>query len=190
MSGEFPPVAALPQLTLHPSVNPEEIKPAEIVSDWLKSFVEGLEKGDISGNFLDKESWCRDFISFSWDIACHNGAEAISNYLIASKVEFSDPKPDQLGVLQPQLADLGGLRFIQSGFSFKTKFGTGKGVLRLASVGPDQWKAWTVFTVLEKLDEKADLGSSKTEAKEQSSALNHGVDDPQVLIVGAGNSHT
>ncbi|KAK5788371.1 hypothetical protein VI817_009329 [Penicillium citrinum] len=173
MSGEFPPVAALPQLTLHPSVNPEEIKPAEIINGWLQSFVESLEKGDISGHFLDKESWWRDFITFSWDIVCHNGTEAISNYLIASKVEFSDPKADQIGALQPQLVDLGGLRFIQSGFSFKTKFGTGKGVLRLASVGPDQWKAWTVFTVLEKLHEKAD---------EQSSALNHGADDPQVLI--------
>ncbi|KAJ6105561.1 hypothetical protein N7512_009078 [Penicillium capsulatum] len=178
MSSEY---AALPPLTLHASVEPEQLDAAKIVTDWLSSFTESLTKGqpeDVSGHFLEKESWWRDFISFSWDIACHNGAEAICKYLSASTAGFTEPKPDQPGALQPQLTDLGGLKFIHSGFSFKTDFGIGRGVLKLANVGPDQWKAWTVFTVLEHLREQQ--GEIQSRASPD--------DNLQVLIVGAGHS--
>lgn len=200
MYDEYPPLAALPQLTLHPSVDPERLDAAKIVNDWLSSFTESLSQGrpdDISSHFLGEESWWRDFVSFSWDIACHNGAEAICNYLRSSKVEFAESKADQPGALQPQLADMGGLRFIQSGFGFKTKFGTGRGVVRLANVGPDQWKAWTVFTVLETLNGQDELFSRREkEAEMQGGASSRGApaasdqidSNLQVLIVGAGKA--
>ncbi|KAL2817713.1 hypothetical protein BDW59DRAFT_131956 [Aspergillus cavernicola] len=200
MPDEFPPLAALPQLTLHPSVEPEHLDAAKIVNDWLSSFTESLTKGrvgDMSGHFLDKESWWRDFVSFSWDIACHNGAEAICKYLSSSTTGFAQPTMDQAGALQPHLADMGGLRFIQSGFCFKNNFGVGRGVLRLANVGPDQWKAWTVFTVLERLNEQERLELRRAkEAEIQSSASSRGtlpssiqIDGSlQVLVIGAGQS--
>lgn len=197
MYDEYPPLAALPQLTLHPSIDPERLDAAKIVNDWLSSFTESLSQGQsdsILGHFLEKESWWRDFVSFSWDIACHNGAEAICTYLTSSTVGFSEPKADQPGALQPQLADMGGLRFIQSGFGFKTKFGTGRGVVRLANVGPDQWKAWTVFTVLEQLNGQDELLSRRAkEAEMQAGAPSQTPpasaqtdSNLQVLVVGAG----
>ncbi|KAJ5106621.1 hypothetical protein N7456_003296 [Penicillium angulare] len=178
MSHEFPPLAALPPLTLHQSV--EQLDASKIVNSWLSSFTSRFDKGqatDILDHFLEKESWWRDFVSFSWDIACHNGAETICEYLSSSTTGFAEPKADQLGALQPQLADMGGLRFIQSGFTFKNNFGTGRGVLRLANVGPNRWKAWTVFTVLERLNETENLPSNN----QPDGAL-------QVLVVGAGQS--
>ncbi|KAJ5611490.1 hypothetical protein N7528_008595 [Penicillium herquei] len=180
MSDEFPPYAAIPALTLHPSVNPEQLDAAKVVTSWLSSFTESLTKGqvdDISDHFLEKESWFRDFISFSWDIACPNGAEAISKYLSTSKTGFRHPKADQPGAMMPQLANFGPMQFVQSGFSFETDVGLGRGVLRLASVGPDQWKAWTIFTTLEHLKEQ------ETETQSNSS-----LDSLQILIVGAGHS--
>ncbi|KAL3469794.1 hypothetical protein BJX99DRAFT_240627 [Aspergillus californicus] len=175
---EFPPYAALPQLTLDPSISPETLDAAQIVNDWFSSLTKSLTAGQtepISSHFLEKESWWRDFVSLSWDIACPNGAETIASYLGTSKTGFSEPKTDQAGALAPQLADMGGLRFIQSGFSFKNQFGAGRGVLRLANVGPEEWRAWTVFTVLEGLNEQV---PSSTEA-------DAGL---QVLVVGAGHA--
>ncbi|KAL4866473.1 hypothetical protein BDV12DRAFT_172855 [Aspergillus spectabilis] len=195
MSDEFPPLAALPQLTLHPSVSQEHLYAAKIVNDWISSFTESLTTGrlgDILGHFLEKESWWRDFVSLSWDIACHNGAEAICNYLSRSTTGFAEPKADQLGALQPHLADMGGLRFIQSGFGFKTNFGVGRGVLRLANVGPEQWKAWTVFSVLERLNEQEELELQRAkEADIQSNTLPSSIQTDgslHVLVVGAGHS--
>lgn len=197
MYDEYPPLAALPQLTLHPSIDLARLDAAKIVNDWLSSFTESLSQGqsdDILGHFLEKESWWRDFVSFSWDIACHNGAEAICNYLTSSAVGFAEPKADQPGALQPQLADMGGLRFIQSGFGFKTKFGTGRGVVRLANVGPHQWKAWTVFTVLEQLNGQDELFSHRAKEAEMQAGAPSQTPPPsdqtdsnlQVLVVGAG----
>jgi hypothetical protein len=36
------------------------------------------------------------------------------------------------------------MKFIQSGFRFKTRVGKGRGVVRLANVGPEEWRAWKV----------------------------------------------
>ncbi|KAL5334973.1 flavin-binding monooxygenase [Aspergillus crustosus] len=184
MSDEYPPLAALPQLTLHPSINTTQLDAAKIANDWLSSLTESLSTGHkdaISALFLQKESWWRDFVSLSWDIASPNGAEAISDYLARSGAWFREPKSDQPGVLQPHLAEMGPFRFIQTGFSFRTDSGAGRGVLRLANVGPEEWKAWTVFTVLEGLKEQEGQKVRKAEDTETD-------DDPQVLVVGAGQS--
>ncbi|KAJ5757132.1 uncharacterized protein N7511_007314 [Penicillium nucicola] len=199
MSDEFPLLAPLPPLALHPSLKPEQLDAATITGGWLSSLAESLQKGqpeEALDHFLDKESWWRDFISLSWDITSLNGAEAISNYICNSEAGLTELKADQPGALQPHLEDLGGLKFIQSGFSFKSKFGDGRGIVRLANVEPDQWKAWTVFTMLEHL---VDEGTAKTEETEEvdgtSGASNHEASTPdihsdalQVLIIGAGQS--
>ncbi|KAL3456228.1 FAD/NAD(P)-binding domain-containing protein [Aspergillus heterothallicus] len=196
ISDEYPPHAALPQLTLHPSIDADQVDATKIATAWLSSFSKSLSTGrsqDIQAHFLEKESWWRDFVSFSWDIACPNGSEAIASYLVSSTSDFSEPKLDQPGALQPHLADLGGMRFVQAGFGFKTKFGKGRGVLHLANVGPEEWKAWTVFTLLERLNGQDELEARRVkEAGVQSSgtgtksASDDG--DLQVLVVGAGQS--
>ncbi|KAJ5903308.1 hypothetical protein N7504_005691 [Penicillium tannophilum] len=199
MTDEFPPLAALPQLILHPSVKPEDLDAAKVVDNWLLSFMGSLKNastGDMHDHFLEKESWWRDFLSLTWDIACHNGSEAICKYLSTSTSGFTELKAEQQSALQPRLEDLGGLRFIQSGFSFKNNFGTGRGVLRLANVGVDQWKAWTVFTKLENLNKEEGHERPTTESDIQCGGSSNGTlppvtqtdDDLQVLIVGAGHS--
>lgn len=171
-------MAALPRLNLHPSLESEHVDATKVVNDWLSDLTKCLTKfpmDNASSLFLEEESWWRDMISFTWDIACHNGAEAICKYISTSKAGVFELRADQMGVLQPQLVDMGGFHFIQSGFSFKTNFGVGRGVLRLANVGLHEWRAWTVFTVLERLHEELQQ-ETKTD------------DDVQVLVVGAGES--
>ncbi|KAJ5223237.1 hypothetical protein N7468_007779 [Penicillium chermesinum] len=178
MLDEYPPLAALPQLALHSAAEPGQLNAADIVDKWLSSLTESLRKAcasDIHRHFLEKESWWRDFISLSWDIACHNGADAIGKYLGTSTTGFQELHARLPGALQPQVVDMGGLLFIQSGFTFKTNFGAGRGILRLANVGPDEWKAWTVFTVLE--------GFHESEGMKSPSAIQED-DHLQVLVVG------
>ncbi|KAL2847866.1 hypothetical protein BJY01DRAFT_262845 [Aspergillus pseudoustus] len=194
---DYPPLAALPKLTLHPSVDAKALDAAKVVADWLSSLTQGLASGaqdDIRTLFLEKESWWRDFVSFSWDIATHNGTEAISKYITSSTSGFAEPKTDLSFALQPQLMEMGPFQFIQSGFSFKNKFGTGRGILRLANVGPDEWKAWTVSTILERLNGQDELEAKRLKEQAiQSSPSGHGIPskedtDLQVLIVGAGQA--
>lgn len=195
MANEFPPLAALPQLTLHESIKRDQLDAPKIVADWFSSLVQNLDKpGNLPDLFLEKESWWRDFVSLSWDIACKNGSEAIAQYLSSSTAGFAEPKADQPGTLQPNLTDMGGMLFIQSGFSFKSNCGVGRGVVRLANVGPDQWKAWTVLTQLERLNGQDELELRRAKESETQPGASH-VDAEsnneaeaglQVLVIGAG----
>ena len=74
---------------------------------------------------------------------------------------------------------MGGLIWIESGFTFDTKAGTGRGIVRLANVGPLQWKAWIVHTTLDELK-----GFPEHSPQEKSNGYE--TKDTQVLIIGAG----
>ena len=74
---------------------------------------------------------------------------------------------------------MGGLIWVESGFTFDTKAGTGRGIVRLAKVGPLQWKAWIVHTTLDELK-----GFPEHSPKGKSNGYE--TKDTQVLIIGAG----
>ncbi|KAL4993572.1 hypothetical protein BDV10DRAFT_22600 [Aspergillus recurvatus] len=86
---------------------------------------------------------------------------------------------------------MGGMKFIQSAFRFKTRVGKGRGVVRSANVGPEEWRAWTVYTVLERLDghdevearrEKEQSTRSSSSGAVPSSTRSDG--DVHVLVIG------
>ncbi|CAP79351.1 Pc17g00640 [Penicillium rubens Wisconsin 54-1255] len=194
MSDEFPPLAPLPQLTLHPSTDPSQIDAPKMVNAWLTTLTTALTANQpiiLTTHFLPDHSWWRDLATFTWDIACHNGSEAISKYLRSSTSGFTEAVADLPGALAPHLEDMGGMKFIQSGFRFKTRVGKGRGVVRLANVGPEEWRAWTVYTVLERLDGQDEVEARRE--KEQSTlssssgavlASTRGEGDVQVLVIG------
>ncbi|OKL64381.1 hypothetical protein UA08_01104 [Talaromyces atroroseus] len=199
MSQEFPPLATIPPLTLHESIKRNELDASKPVHAWLASLSKTLNEGksaDFSVLFLEKDSWWRDFVALTWDIECRNGADAIHEFLRHSKAGLTGVAVGETPALQPQLVDMGGLLFIQSGFTFKTDFGTGRGVLRLANVGFNEWKAWTVFTSLERLHGQTEVDMSVV-GTQGVDAISHGAsggsmananDHLQVLVIGAGHS--
>ncbi|KAL2865890.1 flavin-containing monooxygenase [Aspergillus lucknowensis] len=194
MPDEFPPLAPLPQLTLHPSTDPSTIDAPQIVSSWLTTLTTSLSKTNptlattaTQSLFLPAHSWFRDLATFTWTISCHNGAETIGKYLHDSTAGFTDAVADLQGVLAPRLEDMGGMKFIQAGFRFKTRVGKGRGVVRLANVDEETWQAWTVYTVLERLDgqdERVQVGP----ANGTGPSMAQSTDDVQVLVIGAGHS--
>lgn len=197
MAAEFPPLAALPKLTLHESIDRNKVDVSKIVDDWLSSLSQRFTQcrlTNLSDLFIE-ESWWRDLVALSWDFTSKHGPEDISKYLGASVAGFGQLKTIQPGALQPQLVDMGGMMYIQSGFSFQTKVGSGRGLVRLANVGPEEWKAWTVLTQLERLTGQDELEMLKVKESETQAGVSNVVngdlkprtEDLQVLVVGAGS---
>jgi hypothetical protein len=175
--------APLPSLVLHGDVNRDSIHPRNIAKAWLESLQEKISQDqltDISDLFIEA-SWWRDIVGLSWNITTKRGTDEISQYLQSqvAKSGFGRFNIIDEGALQPRLSDMGGLIWIESGFTFENKTGTGRGIVRLANVCPLQWKAWIVHTNLDDLK-----GFPEQSAQEQLNG--HSSTDTQVLIIGAG----
>ncbi|KAL3487675.1 hypothetical protein BJX62DRAFT_253826 [Aspergillus germanicus] len=199
MSDEFPPLAPLPNLTLHPSTNPDTIDAPQIVNTWLRALTASLAENQPIATtllFLPEHSWWRDLATFTWNITCKNGTEKISKYIQHSNAGFTDAVADLPGALAPRLEDMGGMKFIQAGFRFRTGAGRGRGVVRLANVGPEVWRAWTVYTVLERLDGQDGVEARRERESGIPGSASNGTgpasiqqdNDVQVLVIGAGHS--
>jgi hypothetical protein len=194
---EDPPLGTIPVLSLHHEVRREDVDAATVVTRWLlelEALLAQQEFRRLSELFIE-DSWWRDVVALTWDITSKQGPEAIGNYLAVSTANLTDLHPIKSGGLQPALVDMGGLFWIQSGFTFKGSHGHGRGFVRLANVGASRWKAWLVFTQLEQFPKKiehqvevnrhpgtghqiprtSDLGESDLPSAEL-----------EVLIVGAG----
>lgn len=175
--------APLPELVLHDLTSRDEIDPKSIAKTWLESLQTKISQSqlqNVSDLFID-DSWWRDIVGLSWNITTKRGASRISQYLQtqAPKSGFGKFAVIEQGVLQPRLSDMGGLIWIESGFTFETKTGTGRGILRLSNTGPRQWKAWIVHTTLDEL-------KGFPEHPPQEKPTGPETKDIQVLIIGAG----
>lgn len=190
--------ATLPPLTLHEGVNKDAIDAPNIAKEWLAKLDKRVqEQSDISDLFVE-ESWWRDIIALSWDWTSKHGPAAINKYLESTSGSgFGQLKVIESGGLQPAFVDMGAVKWLQSGFTFQTDAGNGRGLFRLANVGPEEWKAWIVLTQLDQLKGQEKLGSPFEDKKPHNDAALHGVngvdghhkpvdEKPTVLIVGAG----
>lgn len=207
---EFPPAAPIPTACLCGEDRPDGTELLRIVDTWLADLQGRLDKAgrtDIVDLFL-QESWWRDIVALSWDLHTKKGTSAISAHLDESTAGLGELKVIRTGGLVPTIEVESGLHFIQSGFTFTTKFGRGTGLVRLVNPTPSEWKAWTVLTQLEALDghDKTTLlpEFGVTNGKPKTNGITNGVTngltngvtngvtngdshgDPQVVIVGAG----
>ncbi|KAK1710042.1 uncharacterized protein BDZ83DRAFT_757600, partial [Colletotrichum acutatum] len=144
----------IPTLTLQEGVKKEEVDAEKISGEWLSKLEKRFAErsfSNISDLFIDN-CWWRDIVGLSWDFTCKQGQDNIKKYLASANHGLSELQTNKLGGLKPLLLDFDGMVWIQTGFTFKTPHGEGKGLLKLGNTGKDEWKAWTVFTQLEKLD--------------------------------------
>ncbi|KAI8246859.1 putative indole-3-pyruvate monooxygenase YUCCA8 [Colletotrichum sp. SAR 10_99] len=148
----------LPDLQLQPGVTKESVDAVQITTSWLTTLSQRFAEKDFTLSDLFIENcWWRDIVALSWDFSCKQGQAAIAAYLSSADHGLSELEPNKFGGLQPLLVDFGGQIWIQSGFTFRTPHGEGKGLLKLMNVGVGEWKAWTVFTQLERLDYQREL---------------------------------
>jgi hypothetical protein len=199
------PLAQIPPLVLHDGVDPANIDAVGIATKWLAA-IEAVANGGNSES-LDKlfveQSWWRDMIALDWDISARAGPKQIDTLIKKAKNGLQDLKPDQSGALYPSIQDMHGARFLQSGFRFSTKVGSGRGLVRLINVSKTEWKCWTMHTRLDRLhlqdaiDEKrlADDYAHVPPHHSVDGYATNGVsginghdrpDEPTVIVVGAG----
>lgn len=178
-----PPAAPLPNLTLHDDADKAAIKPYDVAKSWLEAVETRITEGKLDDlpEFFIEDCWWRDFVGLSWDITTKHGIDQVGQYLEdqVSRSGIGQFKVIDEGALQPRLSDMGGLVWIESGFTFETKYGRGRGFLRLTNLTPSTWKAWILHTVLEEL-------KGFPETSPQASSHVDNAEDLQVLIVGAG----
>ncbi|KAK2590851.1 hypothetical protein QQS21_011463 [Conoideocrella luteorostrata] len=197
MTNEFPPCSRIPSLTLHESLD-KETNPQPIVERWITSLTNCMSEKTAKNleHLFIEESWWRDLVSLSWDFTSKYGPEAISQYLAESTAGLQKVEIVLSGALQPQLVDMMGMTYVQSGFNFQTTVGSGRGVVRLANVGLDDWKAWTVSTQLERLRGQEEMEPMRLRSpviqqeppNDATDDLKSRATDLQVLVVGAGQS--
>lgn len=175
-------MASLPNLSLHPGTKKEEIDPTRIVTQWLSSLDTHLKDGTTSSAsnlFLPSDlPYWRDILPLSWDWSTKKSSQDILSHLSSSTQGFGGLEVVTKGALQPALVDLEGAIWIQSGFTFRNRFGQGRGLVRFVNGGDGEWRAWTVFTQLEELHERRGNGNVVAPGDEQ--------DEYQVLMIGAG----
>ncbi|KAF7519311.1 hypothetical protein G7054_g13138 [Neopestalotiopsis clavispora] len=158
---DLPPIPKLPKLSLG-GLRPEQVDASKIVAGWLATLRQAFDKNDFSTipDIVHGEGYWRDVTALAWDISCKNGPLAIQKYLSASNSEFRPLKAVEYGALAPRVETREDSTFVQSGYTFNTKFGIGVGVVRLVSPDGIQWKAWVVSSVLQNLhSSKTDLES-------------------------------
>ncbi|KAK7216668.1 hypothetical protein V2G26_004671 [Clonostachys chloroleuca] len=182
-----------------------------VAQQWLSSLEAVFSSGDFSnlGDLFNEDSWWRDIIALQWDFRTIHGREAIQSFLSQNKESgpLSNFRLHETGKFQPRLEIVNektGLAWISSLFHFESPIGTGSGVLRLTQERPGVWKAFAVYTTLqtlkahdEPLVEKRWYGtidsmpgglSKGTWSERRKRQVDFLDEDPQVLIVGAGQS--
>lgn len=189
---------SIPPHTLQPEVKREELKPDEIVRDWLSKLSHRIanDSFDNLSELFHPDCWWRDILGMEWDFASKNGLENTRSYLATATNRIYDIQAIETGGLKAGVMELPGMVWIQGGFYFKNNHGSGRGIVKLLNTEGTVWKAWTVFTGLERLNfqegSKAQKSLHGAQLAEQPSTADLGIehaaarDDLQVLIVGAG----
>ncbi len=122
--------------------------PSQQVSDWLAQFGGALSRGDVAAAvaMFDTESYWRDLVAFTWNIATCEGQDAIRDMLTAT---LSEVQPNQWKI-EGEATSADGVT--EAWITFETAVARGKGHVRLK--GDKCWTLLTTTTELKGYEEK------------------------------------
>jgi len=183
------------------------VSAGDVFHAWLDRFAAALERRDqtaLAGCFTDDGSW-RDVLTHDWDFRTFLGREAIAARF-AERAAAVEPRVVRRspGRMAPRLVKRAAREVVEGYFDFDTAAGRASAFVRILLDGDDPGasRAWILFTGLQELhghDEQ--IGERRPSGVEWSRnfAGDNWLDsrrkdvefadrDPQVLIVGAGQS--
>ncbi|KAJ9625462.1 hypothetical protein H2204_010324 [Knufia peltigerae] len=192
------------------TIKEEEAKsPREIAQQWLERFASALSGNDLSQlpSLIHSESWWRDHLALEWDFHTLHTLPTITSFLQQHLpgCQFSNFKLAESGQFAPSASTpIEGLEWIESMFSFDTKIGRGKGMIRLVRGEDGIYKGYMLHTSLQEL-KGFEESSGARRPHGGNNSLTGGVksgnwlerrqravefqeDQPQVLIIGAGQA--
>ncbi|KAF9236327.1 hypothetical protein BU15DRAFT_77043 [Melanogaster broomeanus] len=198
-SDQFP--QQLPTLQRLGVDQPTGISATDAATAWFEAFSSAVASSNIAAIldlFLDDGFW-KDILALTWDLRTTEGRDAIKNLLDhrLAPTGLTDlclsHEPLRAPELQQMIPDLVLLRLC---FGFGTKVGKGIAVCYLAPLPGSKWKAYSLFTCLESLNDFPEqIGPLRKsifeqgtweERRRQEVELLNG--DPTVVIIGAGHS--
>jgi len=202
-------------ITSLPPISPQEA--LCIAQEWLSKFTaassaKSIDVDKVLAILHPTESFWRDMLALTWDLRTFAGPSKTAAFL-TSRLAESDLHDVTLNstytAFQQPYEDLAWVSML---FDFKTKVGTGTGIVRLVpfpkvnttggSLDELEWKAHTVYTNLESLNGHTEkIGPNrnfepnhgKWESQRQEEASFVGAEEdaikgPRVLVIGAGQS--
>ncbi|KAF9236329.1 hypothetical protein BU15DRAFT_50190 [Melanogaster broomeanus] len=198
-SDQFP--QQLPTLQRLGVDQPTGVSATDAAIAWFEAFSSAVASSDIAvilDLFLDDGFW-KDILALTWDLRTIEGRDAIKNLLDhrLAPTGLTDLRlshgPLRAPELQQMFPDLVLLRLC---FEFGTKVGKGTAVCYLAPVPGSKWKAYSLFTCLESLDDfpeqigplrkrNFEQGTWEERRRQEVELLNG---DPTVIVIGAGHT--
>jgi len=187
----------------------ETRSPRAIAQTWLDAFAEVLSTNDIPKlpSFVHAESWWRDHLALDWDFHTLHTLPTITSFLETrlEGCQFSSFRLAETGQFVPSASSpIEGLEWIESMFSFETKVGRGKGMLRLVQGEDGVYKAYMLYTSLQELKGFEENSGARRphggnnsligglsngnwfERRQKAREFNE--EQPDVLVIGAGES--
>ena len=172
----------------------------ELARAWLDKFERALNADDAGGigALFHPNGFWRDLLALHWDMRTFSGTRQIADAWRetlkrhrVSKIQLED---GNLAVFERKKWG----RTVEAFFRFDTEIARCRGHLRLLAPadGNDGWAGWTLFTSLEALkghEERAGhhrIRSTRShhDAVDAAALTRRIVDDPQVLVIGAGQA--
>jgi putative flavoprotein involved in K+ transport len=122
--------------------------PTQQAATWLADFGAALDRADIDAALamFDADSYWRDLVSFTWNIATMEGPEAIRS-MLENTLAATRPGSWQI---EGEASEAGGVT--ECWFTFETAVACGKGHLRLK--GDRCWTLLTTMTELKGFEEQ------------------------------------
>ena len=178
---------------------------AEIASLWLTAIESAIQNDDLQAvaeSVIANDSWWRDLLTLTWDIATFRGRNDISDMIAKLPPEL---KPCDLTLEENNVAfaDLLGRHCVEALFTFRTGVATGRGVVRLVDED-GAWRAWTVLTSMQDLNGMQESRTSindvafdsyntairnrETWYEKRDREREFKDSEPTVLIIGAGHA--
>lgn len=182
----------------------DEVK--NLFSEWLSDFAGAIEsrQADRFADLFCEDGFWRDVLSFSWERRTFGGAAEIAAGFAAT-VDVAQARNFRLaeGRSAPRLVRRSGREVIEGWFAFDTAVGVGAGFVRLVTGGAGgRPRIWLLLTTLHRLagseekvgdrrptgDEYSKIHSTENWSQKREQANAYRDRDPQVLILGAGQS--
>ncbi|EJT97523.1 FAD-dependent pyridine nucleotide-disulfide oxidoreductase [Dacryopinax primogenitus] len=189
---------SLPTFAVLGAAPPPDTLPGKVVQTWLIRFNNALSQQDIpaiTSLFLD-DGWWRDLLSLTWDFRTFQGHDRITEFLQdrlrlsqVSNFDLYDAHAHPPALIAPY-PDLG---WVQALLRFDTGVGKGWAVVRLVYLPEQEWRIFTLQTVLDSLSgAELDIDFNYPEPQDTATAEKAAElvrqADPTVLIIGAGQS--
>ena len=194
------PLGSWPATSQKSSVDAEQVA-NNIVSRFNEALSQGTHDG-VSNLFLEENSYWRDHLALSWSLRTLHGRAKIKDYLNASENTLSGITIDSnTEFKKPHFGPIDGLGNVNGIVFFitlETSIGRGQGVINLAEENPDNWKIFTLYTVMSELKgheeptrhrrtqgvQHGDLSTRKNWQERRDTEQQE--PEPKVLIIGAG----